>query len=273
MLGAISLGILLFARRKIRGVFRGPWSRDLKLHVVAAGMLVVSLSCLRFKYPYYFLPVFPFLSVLTACLFDKALKSLGRTFTGKSLDLVMIPAGLALPVLLVILPVPLTAEQFPALRKFIPFIQTYSGPGDRVMYINHTQPYGNDGDAYPEIAFYTGLTFTSSSCEAAALKVTRTHPEWILTSGKTAGECLSAKLLANYRFRLKAGNQFLLSNRTPGSRPDEAFDLTPLYRELGVSVDHEAPPLPATQFHRYEQDDIRPGSTAVESQGASVSSE
>ena len=253
LLGALSLTTLLILRWKSRKPLLTPWSRDLKLHAVSACVLIGILSSLRFKYPYYFLPAFPFLSVLVACLVDSAFMASGRRFIGKLLDFVIIPAGFALPLLLVILPVPLTAEQFPALRKFIPFIQTYATPSDRVLYINHTQPYGNDGDAYPEIAFYTGLTFTGSSCEGAPRKAGEVKPEWIITSGKSAGECLSIETLKAYPVRLKAGNQFLLSNRMPSARPDGAFDLTPLYRELGVTLDRDPPALPATPFHKYEE--------------------
>jgi len=252
LLGALSLAALLILRLKARMPLATPWGRDLKLHAAATGVLVVTLSCLRFKYPYYFLPVFPFVSVLVACIVDAAFRAAGRNFNGRTLDSLLIPAGFALPLLLVILPVQLTAEQFPALRKFIPYIQTRSAPSDRVLYINHAQPYGNGGDAYPEIAFYTGLTFASSPCEAAPPKIAGLQPEWIITSGKSAADCIPADLLKSYPLRLKAGNQFLLSRHVPESREDGAFDLTPLYRELEATVDRDPPPLPATPFYKYE---------------------
>ena len=133
----------------------------------------------------------------------------------------------------------------------MPYIQTYSQASDRVMYIDHTQPYGGDGDSYVEIIFYTGRPFTSAKCREAAEKVTQIAPEWIITSGDTPGEFLSATILAKYPFRLKAGNQYLLGTHVPQETKDGAFDLTPLYRELKASVRDEPPELPRNQFYRY----------------------
>ncbi len=228
-----------------------PRNRDLQIHLVAVAVLVTVLTLIRFKYPYYFLPVFPFLSVVVACVVDRAFRAAGRTFTARTIDLFLIPAGLLLPLALVVFPVSLTAEQFPAIRKFMPFIQTHSKPGDRVMYVNHVQPYGNDGDTYVEIAFYTNRGFTSASCDGAAGKVAEVRPEWIITSGTAPGDCLTPALLGRYPFRVRAGNQFLLSSRDIPAE-NGVFDLTPLYLELNATVDDEPPPLPKNQFHRYE---------------------
>jgi 4-amino-4-deoxy-L-arabinose transferase-like glycosyltransferase len=225
-------------------------NRDLQLNAMAFLVGSTVIAQVRFKYPYYFLSVLPFLSIIIGVLVSRTLESFGKDLSGAWLDRFLIPLVAVVPLILVVFPISLTAESYPALRKFMPFIQAYSKPQDRVLFVDHLQPYRSGGDYYVEVVFYTNRRYLTAMCRDASERVRTLKPEWVITSGIMASDCIQLSLLANYPFRLKAGNQFLLS-RNDVARTEGVMDLTPLYLELKATVDEVPPSLPRNQFYRY----------------------
>jgi hypothetical protein len=204
-------------------------------------VLLLVISNLKFKFPHYFLPGFPLLAAVTGILLSESLGNLEskesrlRTFLSATAPI--------LALALLTIPIKTVPEQFEALKRFIPYMQTHGTKTDSVLFIDHKQPYGSEGDYFCELIFYTRFKFLSSKCNQADLKTRKTSPEWILTSGDQESDlCLSAETLRLYPSRLRFGNQVILSKRASMTSSAE-FDLTPGINELRASQYGESIPF------------------------------
>ncbi len=205
--------------------------------LIISGLFVLMLviSGIKFKFPHYFLPGFPLLASLSGHALCSILPNQDKAERG-----ILRFLGTLTPILMVsllIFPIQTVPEQFVALRKLTPFIQAYAGKNDRVLFIDHLQPYGSGGDYFCEMIFYTRKHFMSSNCINTETRINKDHPEWILTSfGDKDGTCIPKEVMAKYPARLRLGNQILLSKVSLGKENSD-FDLTPLVNELSATSD------------------------------------
>ncbi|NDG83594.1 MAG: phospholipid carrier-dependent glycosyltransferase [Proteobacteria bacterium] len=222
-------------------VTKGRWKRpEVAIPLSAALVLEGVISCMKFKFFWYFIPIYPFLALLCVTPFTSWLErkktAVYSTFIG---------LGILVPALLLATPIPLGPENFPALRKFEAIIQSYGSAQDQILYIDGLQPYGGHLDSIYELSFYTGRRVIQGSCKTAEESVMKQNPSWIVVSGVHLTECLSDKARAAFPVEYRFGQQFLLSRIIPR---DSATDLTPLWRELRAPLDGKSQDYPRDPY-------------------------
>src|SRR5262249_5325835 len=148
---------------------------DILVPLTAVIVLAAFLTPIRFKYDYYFLPCFPFLSMIAVAPFQKAFSRWENRFDTRF-------AGFTLILLAVLLtmPVPLAPEAFPALRKFRSFIQSTGTCQDKVLFVPGGQPYGGSNDYGIEVQFYTGRAMETSACSEASRAAQKHDIRWMI---------------------------------------------------------------------------------------------
>lgn len=231
--------LLLFSLGRVlhQRLWRKP---GLALLLSAALVLEGVMSLIRFKHYWYFVPVFPFLSLLCAAPFEAFLKRAASAIEGTVATL-----GILVPMLLVSFPIPLGPEDHPGLRKLEPFIQSYGTCRDKILYIDGEQPFGSDLNSTYELAFYTQRRILQAGCDNAKEILTGEDPEWIVVTGKNRDLCLPADIRKRFTTEWNFGGQFLLSRVVPIERQG---DLTPLVRELKPPRDCVSLPLPENPY-------------------------
>jgi hypothetical protein len=211
-------------------------SREWALAFSAAFVFETVLALVRFKFFWYFIPVFPFLALLCVdCLRNSITRYAQQVY------LFFIFAGLTLPAILLATPIELGPENFPALRRFEAIIQNYGSVSDQVMFVDGGQPYGSELDSIYELSFYTQRKIIQANCENANSLFIQFNPEWIVVTGKNLNGCLKSEALKQYPVKYKFGRQYLLSRLIS---PEQATDLTPLVRELKPPVNGKKADLP-----------------------------
>lgn len=207
---------------------------------VATSVLVLCVSASRFRMGYYFNPCFPFLALLSAyAAVDLFQKYSQRTYEGFVLF-----TPLLLSVLL-IAPISFGEESFAALKRFIPFIQSYGQCSDRVLLVQGGEPIGSSMDYRLVLNFYTNHPIDIVTCADASAQI-QNHT-WLIISLQNAKSCLPQGL--RFATELQMENFLLLSHQKIFADP---LDLTALQRELKPSVNCIAPALPHDIYHRYE---------------------
>ncbi len=218
-------------------VLKKRWNRaEVALPFSAALITGLVISAIRFKFYWYFLPIFPFLALL-------CVDPLAGFLERKKIAVysALIALGLAVPSFLLAVPVPLGPENFPALRKFEPFIQSYGTAADRVFFVDGGQKFGGDLDHLYELQFYTGRSILQGDCKTSDELILRHRPEWVFGSGANLSLCLKESTRALYPVSYRYGGQHLLSRIIPR---DQATDLTPLRLELKAPLDGVPVALP-----------------------------
>jgi hypothetical protein len=207
----------------------------------AVTVLAVAISSIRFKYGHYFAPAYPFLCLLAAQPLVGALQRFETTvYRG------LAAATLVLATFLVCTPVEPSPESFPALRKFVPYIQGEGSCADRVLFVRGAHPYAGDGDYEHLVAFYTGRKLLSFDCTEAGAASRDPAVRWILVSGPELRGCLGAEARAGFGRVYRYRDEYLLGR---GPAPARAVtDLTPLGRELLAVTDCRAPELPQNRY-------------------------
>ncbi len=206
-------------------IVKKRWQKlEVALPLVAALIVELVVSSMRFKFYWYFIPIFPFLALV--CV-DPLRNWLEKRYLG--VTSFMIGAGLFVPALLVATPISLGPENFPALRRFHPIIQNYGTVQDRILFVDGEQPWGGDLDSMYELSFYTSRKILQGNCEESRRLLDAEKPEWVVVSGKNFHDCFSVDQLKQYPVQYKFGRQHLLSKIIPEK---DALDLTPLAREL-----------------------------------------
>jgi hypothetical protein len=222
-------------------------------------VVIVAISCMRFKLDHYYLPMYPFLALLTV---DCIQPWVVRHQLGFMKSMMII--GMLLPTFLVAMPVELAPEMFPALSLFEAVIQSHGTCRDRVAYIDGNQPYGSFVDYDVEIGFYTNRPFLKAQCSEASMLIDQHAPEWVIVSGENRKNCIREEQRRRYPTTYRFGNQYLLS-RQEGSQEFQKLsgnhsedlssteiDLTFLARKLSAPLDCTAVPLPKNRYYRYE---------------------
>lgn len=206
--------------------------------LIAAAVVVFTVSLVRFKYEHYYVPAFPFLSLIAthpmAVAFHKNEIRFAQVFPW---------AVLLLSVVILCSPTQPSPESFPALRKFMALIQSYGDCSDRVLFVDRNQPYGGYLDYKNLVDFYTGHALVHASCAEASEKAMNPSISWVIASGDL--RCLDSRALQGFKKIVRFGNQFLLSRQIPH---DAETDLTPLARELKATIDCNAAPLPKDRY-------------------------
>jgi len=219
------------------------WKRpEFSLPLVASAVVIVFISCLQFKFFHYYLPVFPFLSILLAGAFRDWIVE-KRVILYQFLAF----AGLIVPTLLLALPIKLSPEMFPALKRFMPIIQAHGTCRDKILYIDGHQPYGSYGDYKALLGFYTNRTVLGSNCSGANTQIRKKKPAWVVVSGPHLEKCIQEEILSLFPGKVQFGNQTLLSRKLGR---DQLLDLTPLAGELRAQMDCQAPPLPEDRYRK-----------------------
>lgn len=228
----VSLAAILLRKRWLRP--------EVALPLAAALIVELVISSMRFKFYWYFLPIFPFLALLCTDVLSGWLKKHQQGVTN-----FFIGAGMLVPAMLVATPIDFGPETFPALRKFEAIIQSYGTTSDRVMFVDGHQPYGSDLDSIYELSFYTSRRILQSNCLDANTWIKSDQPEWIVVTAPNHQNCLSPELLKPYATQFKFGRQYLFSRIIQKS---PAIDLTPLARELKPVQEGKMAPLPNHPF-------------------------
>ena len=209
----------------------------------AALVIFVLISCLKFKYFHYYLPMYPFLALLIAYPVRNLLNQ-GR----EGFSLFLIGTALLANTLLIITPIRLGPEPYPALTFFNAIIQSHGTCTDTVLYLNGGQPYGATQDYLAEVQFYTHRRILPADCESAAGLIRKWKPEWIIATGSNREKCIPGDLRKPYANGYDFGNQTLFSRILPA---ESLRDLTPLDRMKKVVTDCTPPPFTRDEFHSY----------------------
>ena len=221
------------------------WRRpEVALSLSATLIVIVIISSMRFKFPHYYLPMYPFVAFLTV---DCVRNWIEQRQVGFAKFLTF--SGMILPAFLLATPIELSPEMFPALRRFNSIIQSYGSCADKVLYIDGNQPYGSNGDYGVEIGFYANRRMVGTSCADANATAVKEKPNWVIVSGDHLEKCLTEDFRRSYPVRYQFGNQYLLSNLID---PKNALDLTVLARDLRAPHDCDPAPLPKSRYIRYE---------------------
>jgi len=233
--------IALLVPSLVLAFWKGRWRRpEVALPLSAALVLGGVISCMKFKFYWYYLPIYPFLALLCIDPFAGWLErkkiSVYQAFIG---------LGIAIPAFLLAAPVPLGPENFPALRRFEALIQSYGSAADRILFIDGLQPYGGHLDSVYELSFYTGRAVLQGTCKTAGELLAKENPAWIVVSGENLERCLSREARALFPVQYRFGRQFLLSRIIPR---DSATDLTPLWRELRAPLDGKSQDYPQDPY-------------------------
>jgi 4-amino-4-deoxy-L-arabinose transferase-like glycosyltransferase len=195
----------------------------------AAAIMIVGISCLRVKYPHYFVPAYPFMALIAAQPLTYWLEKKESDFYRGFMVLTMLGATAIL-----VSPIQLAPESFPALRRFIPYIQAAGGDEhDEVVMVEGGQPYGHFNDYANLIRFYTGKTTKLADCQTVNLAAQRREVKWILIFGKNYSSCLDDSVRRSFSKEIIDGDQHLLARPGMISSGDGGkTDLTPLNQDL-----------------------------------------
>jgi hypothetical protein len=220
------------------------WKNDaVRVPAIAIAILLATITPLQFRLDYYYNPVFPFLAILSSFSLIELVRPIEKKFyLGFSAFVSILLA------FLLCTPTTLGPEAFVALKRFIPFIQTYGKCEDEVMIVGGGEPIGSSLDSSLVLRFYTGRNIFSERCEAAGNSIRKRPPEWIVLSKENLERCLSPQDRTNYPFQFQVGQQYLLTRMIPTTQP---IDLTPLDRELMPVIDCKPQPYPKDIYHRY----------------------
>lgn len=96
----------------------------------AAAVVIVAISSVRFKYAHYFVPAYPFMALIAAQPLAFLLERRERGFFRGFTVFTMLGATLIL-----ITPINPSPESFPALRRFIPYIQARGDCRDKIAMV------------------------------------------------------------------------------------------------------------------------------------------
>jgi hypothetical protein len=209
---------------------------------VAVVIVGLAITPMRFRMDYYFNPIFPFLAILAAFSIHDVLRSAERSFYTTFSCLV--PPALAF---LLCTPTTLGPEAFVALKRFIPFIQSYGNCDDDILLVSGGEPIGSSHDYGLVLSFYTGRRVDVESCTTAGASIRKNRPEWVVISQDNLNQCLHSEERNYYSTQIRMGSQVLLSDVIPKTAQ---IDLSPLERELKPIVDCMPQPYPRDIYHR-----------------------
>ncbi len=208
---------------------------------VAIAIMAVAITPMKFRFDYYFNPVFPFLALLSSYSLIDVVKAVEKNFYAVFSSLV--PPVLAF---LLCTPTQLGPEAFVALKRFMPFIQSYGNCDHDILLVPGGEPIGSSLDYGLVLNFYTGHQVSVEGCLTASAFIRKNKPDWILISEEHLNQCLTAAEKTKYPTQLRMGNQYLLTSLIPSQAN---FDLTPLERELKPSIDCHPPSYPKDRYH------------------------
>lgn len=221
-----------------RKAWRKPGPR---LTLLALAWVVVPVTLMKFRLGHYFNPAFPFMALLAAAPLERWIdRREPRVIRGFGYTL-----GLLLTVL-VVAPIPLAPEAFPALKRFMPLIQSYGDCGDRILLVPGGEPIGSSHDYSLVLRTYTERPVDVVACENVHSALT-THP-WVLVSEENYRLCVGKVDRERFPLALQYQNWVLLGSKVPRS---DRVDLTALERELKPVRDCQPAPYPQDLYHRY----------------------
>ncbi|MEK6706044.1 MAG: hypothetical protein AABZ06_09665, partial [Bdellovibrionota bacterium] len=247
-------------------VWKARWREETFLiPAFAAGIVVVVISSISFKYGHYFTPAYPFLAILAARSLAAWLSAVeAGVYRGFTVFVMLFIT------MLLCTPVSTAPESFPALKKFMALIIheglneggkpeiNASKCEEKVLYVDGYQPYGGIADYTALINFYTARNVISSNCADAAMLAKRLDIGWIIVSGQNFLTCLDKEARETFSNIFLFGNQFLLS-RHGKARPNlpdlddklSVNDLTPSEFELQAVSECGTASLPKDRYHAY----------------------
>jgi hypothetical protein len=231
----IFLGILNIYRKK-------RWSAELvQISLIACGVTIFFVSLVKSRMPYYYNPIFPFLTLLSAYSLESLKKFERKIYLGFT--------AITLPLLALVVCTPISfgSETFVALKRFIPFIQTYSDCDDRILLISGGEPVGGAMSYQLVLNFYADRIVDTQNCASVPASLKKHFYHWIVVSNDNL-ECLPKDTISNLPTQIRVGSQYLLTDKM---QKMTTIDLTPLERELKPTVDCNSPPYPRDIYHKY----------------------
>jgi len=217
-------------------------TRPVQVSLTALAVLILLITPMRFKMDYYFNPVFPFLCFLAAFSVLEILKRVEEDFYS-----IFTGSSSVLMAFLLSTPTSLGPEAFVALKKFIPFIQSYGSCEEPILLIPGGEPIGSAHDYRLVLNFYTGRTVDIEGCESVGTVIRKNEPQWIILSEDNYKRCLTPDEKKKFPTQIKVGHQLLLTDEIP--KPSET-DLTVLDRELKPVVNCRPQPYTQDIYHR-----------------------
>lgn len=211
----------------------------------AVACVAIPVTLMRFKMGHYFTPTFPFLALMAALPFDAwANRHERKLWTG------VIGLTLGLLTFAVTTPFKFAPESFLALKRFMPFMQTYGSCSDRVTLVPGGEPIGSAQDYTLVLHTYVQKPVDTVGCASLGEHL-RSSPrtQWVVLAAADYERCVPVPQRGQFGLKLRAGGQLLLG-RGPAPRA-EVVDLTPLQRELQMSADCVAPPYAKDIYHSY----------------------
>lgn len=189
------LGLFRFfqMRKEIPCPQIGHWKSVLLVLVV--GIVGVSIS--RFKFDYYFLPVFPALALFAAY----GLHTLFQRWQTK-IESGFAPVVLLANTFLLVTPTPLAPEFFPALRKWNSVVYNdlatqRVGCDSKILMVSEGAREGNAVDFVFYLNFYTGREVVEASCGSLS-QVSLGNVEWFMFPAILLTSCPHLEKLQSY---------------------------------------------------------------------------
>ncbi len=208
--------ILLSFRRKH---WRTP---EYGLILGAITVFELVLNSMKFKFYWYFVPIFPFLALLIV----DGLKDFIQKYEEK-IQILITTGGIAIPALALSLPISFGPENFPALRRFNAIIQHQGSCQDAILFVDGGQPYGTVLDSLYVLKFGTGHPLLEATCVDVNEVIRTFNPKFVILSNP---DCVASDLAQSYHSRLGYGTQFLWIKSTKDET--KSINLSGLEREL-----------------------------------------
>lgn len=202
----------------------------LTVPIAAAIVVLVTVSLMRFKYFHYYLPMLPFLALMSAGSLQRVIDHYS-----KALYQTTLLAGLLLPSILLASP-GFIVGKYPALDRFNSIIQSNGTCTDKVLFINghHPDTPRADRKAIAAVSFYANRETISVECAETNQAIERIDPKWIIVAGPNLEKCIAPDKRKKFPVAYRFLNQYLLSSIID---PDSAIDLTPFAKELRAAPD------------------------------------
>ncbi len=213
------------------------------ISIVSISIVAIAITLVRARMGYYYNPVFPFLAFLSAYSIIELVKRFE--------DQIYSAFNCTVPIFLAFLlctPTTLGPEAFIALKKFIPFIQSYGHCDDKILLIPGGEPIGSSMDYQLVLNFYADRSVDIVSCASASSAIQKNQPRWIILSGQNLEKCIALDTLQLFKTQIQVGNQYLLTNLIP---ENSKIDLTVLERELKPAFDCKPATYPKDIYHHY----------------------
>jgi hypothetical protein len=195
--------------------------RELRISLPLLGVLAgtVFFTSMKFKYSYYFLPVYPFLALLAVEGLRPWIEAHSNLF-GK----IVVSLGLLVPAVLLATPIPQGKEPYPSMRLFAPEIEARSAScEDEILLISGGEETGSSLDLIYHSVFYTGLRTHRMECaeaEAFLSEESGSRVRFVIGEASSFERCLSEGSRKRFGEEIRYQNRALRTQEPRRVEPD-----------------------------------------------------